>query len=100
MGEVLGAGGEGGAGSALCPQNCRHTASICVRSWVIHLPPADMLSPNILEDESIIHLLTYFDSQLIHLVLLNVLNFIYFANLLLSRFKYVSLPEESPGNMN
>lgn len=49
---------------------------------------------------SIVHALTYFDSQLICLVLLKVLHFICFANLLLSAFKYVSLPEESPGNMN
>lgn len=49
---------------------------------------------------SAVRALTYSDSQLICLVLLKVLYFICFANLLLSAFKYVSLPEESPGNMN
>lgn len=49
---------------------------------------------------SIIHLLTSLDSQLIHLVLRKVLNFMYLAKLLLSVFKYIALPEESPGNMN
>lgn len=29
-----------------------HIASVSVRRWVIHLPPADMLSPQILQDEA------------------------------------------------
>lgn len=78
-------------GVALHEPNHTYMHILCVRRWVVHLPPVDMLSPKILENEaSLIYSLC---SPLIRLVLPKVLNFIWLANLLLSVLKYILLPE-------